>query len=91
MLQINNGSYKYKFCDADILLNTVHSYFWDVVICIEIFSSEVFYPIGSSPYTTLPYMRHINTQYSVLSAAAQLVEAPCYKPASCGFNSKWCH
>jgi len=24
MLQINNGSYKYKLCDADILLNTIH-------------------------------------------------------------------
>jgi len=24
MLQINNGSYKYKFYDADILLNKIH-------------------------------------------------------------------
>jgi len=36
---------------------------WYVVVCIEIYSSKVFDPKGSSTYTTLSCLRHINTQY----------------------------
>ena len=43
-----------------------HIYIWYLVICVEISSSEVFNPKGTSPYTTLSYMKHINTQYRVL-------------------------
>jgi hypothetical protein len=64
-------------------------YFWYAVICREISSSKVFDPKGPSPSTTLPYMRHINTQYSVLSTVVQLVEAPQYKPVGRGFHSRW--
>jgi len=33
MLQINNGSYKYELCDADILLNTIHSCATIYMVC----------------------------------------------------------
>ena len=64
MLQINNGCYTYKLCDAGILLNKINwcatiyciSY---VVICIEISSSKVFDPKKiKSLYNTLLHETH---------------------------------